>query len=245
MAVGASVQEPVTAPEPTVTVPEGKDFVPSGCVSATVTIADTTSFTTIGFFASVRVVEVVRAATVIEMACVKVWGVGLPSPAVTLNVNVPAPEGVPERSPDGESVRPVGRVPVAVHVIVPEPPTAWNWYPLPLYGTPTTAAGSEPEVVWMKRSIAKGIAPPPWAVMTGVSCRTRASIPAVSVLPRIVTKADSPGARESVEFSTSEPVMLGSIAEARIATTGGFETSAYRTFWLCWTREQPELVGVP
>ena len=118
---------PVTAPEPTVIVPEGKDFVPSGCVSDTVTVAETDSFTTIGFFASVRVVDVVRATTVIEMVWVEVSGVALPSVAVTENVKMPAPEGVPERSPVVESVRPVGRVPVEDQMIVPDPPADWNW----------------------------------------------------------------------------------------------------------------------
>jgi len=66
------LQDPVTAPEPTVTVPEGKDLLPSACVSVTVTVAATTALTTIGLLARVRVVDVVRAATVIAMVWVAV-----------------------------------------------------------------------------------------------------------------------------------------------------------------------------
>ena len=132
MAVGASVQEPLTAPEPTVTVPDGNDFVPPTWMSDTVTVAETASFTATGFLESVRAVDVIRGMTVIEIVCVVVSGIGLLSVAVTENVNDPAAEGVPDRSPPGERVRPVGRVPPGVHVTFPEPPADWNAKPLPL-----------------------------------------------------------------------------------------------------------------
>jgi hypothetical protein len=109
-----------------VTRPEGLDAVPAPCTSATVTVTVVGERTVAGLGAKVKAVEVTRAATVIVMVCVEVWGVGLPSVAVTENENVPAAKGVPERSPAGESVSPVGRVPRDVQVIVPEPPADWN-----------------------------------------------------------------------------------------------------------------------
>ena len=106
--------------------------MPFAWVSVTVTVAAITSLTTMGFFASVMVVEVVRAATVIEMAWVEVWGMALASVAVTLTLNGPAAEGVPERSPEGERVRPVGSVPVEAQMMGSVPPLDTNWKPLPL-----------------------------------------------------------------------------------------------------------------